>query len=122
LSTPKYFSEFAMDAARSSHIKKAVRAAQQQLELRRLLAHQQEGADLLCASLPEQRRRIAQARREVDRWEAGRLCSADYIERWRVWLDLPIRDLVRHMCSDEQGWGRAMRQNSPFAAQLRKAR
>lgn len=95
--------------------RRAARAAQQQLELRRLMAHQQMGIELLCESPAEQRRRIAQARREVDRWEAGRLCSADYIERWRAWLKLPVRDLVRRMCSDAQGWGPAMRQNSPFA-------
>lgn len=95
--------------------RRAARAAQQQSELRRLMAHQQEGIDLLCASAAEQRRRLSRARREVDRWEAGGLCSADYIERWRAWLQLPVRDLVRRMCSDAQGWGPAMRQNSPFA-------
>jgi hypothetical protein len=95
--------------------RRAARAAQQQLEQRRLMAHQQEGIELLCAPVAEQRRRIAQARREVDGWEAGRLCSTDYIERWRAWLDLPVRELVRRMCSDAQGWGPAMRQNSPFA-------
>jgi hypothetical protein len=71
--------------------------------------------DLLCASPADQRKRIAQARREVDRWEAGRLCSADYIARWRAWLKLPAKDLAQRMCSDAQGWGTAMRQNSPFA-------
>jgi hypothetical protein len=95
--------------------RRVARAAQQQLELQRLMTHQQEGIELLCASPAGQRKRIAQARREVDRWEAGRLCSTDYITRWRAWLKLPVRDLVRRMCSDAQGWGTAMRQNSPFA-------
>jgi antitoxin (DNA-binding transcriptional repressor) of toxin-antitoxin stability system len=94
----------------------AARAAQQQAELRRLAAHQQLALELLCAPLPAQRRRIAAALREVDRWEAAQLCSSDYIERWRLWLGLPVKQLVQRMCSDAGGWGQAMRQNSPFTA------
>jgi len=95
--------------------RRAARAAQQQVELRRLMAHQQLGIELLCGSRNEQRARIAAARREVDRWEHGKLCSGDYIVGWREWLGLPVPELVRRMCSDAQGWGPAMRQNSPFA-------
>lgn len=95
--------------------KRAARAAQRQVDVARLMAHQRAGIDLLCASPAQQRKRIARARAEVDRWEAGRLCSADYIARWRAWLDLPVQELVQRMCSDAQGWGLAMRQNSPFA-------
>jgi hypothetical protein len=96
--------------------RRAARAAQQQVELLRLMAHQQLGIELLCANAAGQRKRIDAARREVDRWQARQLCSADYIERWRAWLALPVREMVQRMCSDAQGWGRAMRQNSPFAA------
>jgi len=85
------------------------------VELRRLMVHEQLAIDLLCAPPAEQRRRIADARRVVDLWEAGQLCSQDYVERWRAWLRLPLRDLVLRMCSDSLGWGPAMRQNSPFA-------
>jgi antitoxin (DNA-binding transcriptional repressor) of toxin-antitoxin stability system len=95
--------------------RRAARAAQRQVDLARLMAHQRVGIDLLCASPAQQRKRIAHARAEVDRWEADRLCSADYITRWRGWLDLPVPELVQRMCSDAQGWGVAMRQNSPFA-------
>lgn len=98
--------------------RRAARAAQRQVELGRLVAHQRAGIDLLCASPAQQRKRIAQARAEVDRWEAGRLCSADYISRWRAWLALPVPELVQRMCSDAQGWGPAMRQNSPFAVSV----
>jgi antitoxin (DNA-binding transcriptional repressor) of toxin-antitoxin stability system len=94
----------------------AARAAQQQVELRRLLAHQQLGIALLCEAPQQQRKRIESALREVERWEERQLCSADYIQRWRAWLALPVKELVQRMCSDAQGWGRAMRQNSPFAA------
>jgi antitoxin (DNA-binding transcriptional repressor) of toxin-antitoxin stability system len=95
--------------------RRAARAAQRQVDLGRLMAHQRTGIELLCATPAQQRKRIAQARAEVDRWETGRLCSADYIARWRAWLDLPVHELVQRMCSDAQGWGVAMRQNSPFA-------
>jgi hypothetical protein len=95
--------------------RRAARAAQHQVEVRRLMAHQQVGIELLCASSAERRNRIARARSEVDRWEAGQLCSPDYIARWRAWLELPVAQLVQRMCSDVQGWGNAMRQNSPFA-------
>ena len=66
--------------------------------------------------LQQQRKRVDAALREVDRWEERALCSADYIQRWRAWLALPVKQLVQRMCSDAQGWGRAMRQNSPFTA------
>jgi antitoxin (DNA-binding transcriptional repressor) of toxin-antitoxin stability system len=94
--------------------RRAARALQQQVDLNRLVAHQQLGIELLCAQPPQQRKRIEAAAREVDRWEAQQLCSADYISRWRAWLALPVRQLVLRMCSDAEGWGRAMRQNSPF--------
>jgi hypothetical protein len=96
--------------------RRAARAAQQQVELHRLIAHQELGIELLCAPSPQQRKRVEAALHEVDRWEAGQLCSADYIQRWRAWLALPVKQLVQRMCSDAQGWGRAMRQNSPFTA------
>jgi antitoxin (DNA-binding transcriptional repressor) of toxin-antitoxin stability system len=92
------------------------REAQQQVEQQRLMRHQRIAIDLLCAAPARQRASVAAARREVDRWEEGQLCSEDYIRRWREWLSLPVRELALCMCSDAQGWGRAMRQNSPFTA------
>ena len=96
--------------------RRAARAAQQQVELGRLMAHQQLGIELLCAEPAQLRRYIDAARREVDRWQDRQLCSADYIARWRAWLALPVKQLVQRMCSEAEGWGRAMRQNSPFTA------
>jgi hypothetical protein len=96
--------------------RRMARAAQQQVELNRLMAHQQLGIELLCAEPAQLRRQIEAARREIDRWEARQLCSGDYIARWRAWLELPAKQLVQRMCSDAEGWGRAMRQNSPFTA------
>ena len=98
--------------------RRAARAVQEQVELSRLVAHQRLGIELLCAQPPQRRRRIDAAQREVDRWQAQQLCSADYVARWRAWLSLPVKQLVQKMCSDAEGWGRAMRQNSPFTAAL----
>lgn len=93
--------------------RRQAREKQRQVELRRLLAHQRIGIELLAQ--PARRRALmAAARREVQRWEANALCSRDYIERWREWLALPVAEMVQVMCSDAQGWGAAMRQNSPF--------
>jgi len=96
--------------------RRAARAAQQQVEVQRLVAHQRVAIDLLCESPARQRKRLQAARRVVDRWEERQLCSDDYIQRWRAWLELPPKLLARRMCSDAGGWGAAMRQNSPFAA------
>jgi antitoxin (DNA-binding transcriptional repressor) of toxin-antitoxin stability system len=92
----------------------AARAAQRQVELARLAAHQRLGIELLCAPALQQRRVIDEARHEVARWQDKRLCSPDYIERWRAWLALPVKELVQRMCSPADGWGNAMRQNTPF--------
>ena len=94
--------------------RRAARAAQQQVEKQRLMAHQASGIALLCATGAEQRSQLSRVMREVDRWQAEQLCSADYIARWREWLALPLKQLVQRMCSDADGWGNAMRQNSPF--------
>ncbi len=89
------------------------REQQRQVELQRLDAHQRIGIELLTQ--PSRRRvLLTAARREIQRWEDGALCSSDYIARWREWLALPLAELVALMCSDPQGWGPAMRQNSPF--------
>ena len=96
--------------------RRAARVAQQQVEKQRLMAHQALGIELLCSAAADQRSLLAAASREVDRRQAGQLCSADYIARWREWLALPLKQLVQRMCSDAAGWGNAMRQNSPFSA------
>ena len=98
--------------------RRQVREDQKRVEERRLMAHQRVAIDLL--SRPEQKSRlVAAARSEVQRWARQNLCSQDYIDRWTEWLALPVADLVERMCSDADGWGRAMRQNSPFAVSFR---
>lgn len=92
------------------------RADQQQREQQRLMRHQQLAISLLCATPAQQTRQLQAAREVVVRWEQDGLCSADYIARWHEWLSLPLKDLAPLMCGDADGWGPAMRQNSPFTA------
>jgi hypothetical protein len=90
------------------------RQEQQQRELQRLMRHQKLAIALLCAPPDSQLQTLQAARSITDRWQAEHLCSADYIQRWQQWLALPLQQLAPLMCSDADGWGPAMRQNSPF--------
>lgn len=93
--------------------RRQAREQQRQVEQNRLLAHQRVAIELLS---DETRRQVLlqAAKNEVSRWAEQRLCSQDYIDRWNEWLSLPVAALARTMCSDADGWGKAMRQNSPF--------
>lgn len=82
------------------------------------MAHQRIGIDMLVN--PKRKRQLLKvARNEVQRWAEQDLCSRDYIDCWSEWLSLPVPQLVEQMCSDADGWGKAMRQNSPFAVAYR---
>jgi hypothetical protein len=95
--------------------RRRAREEQKRVEQNRLVAHQKVAIDLL--SRPERRRQLmAAARSELRKWSEKKLCSDDYIERWAEWLSLPTADLAERMSSDAEGWGNAMRQNSPFSA------
>jgi len=96
--------------------RQAARAQQQQREQLRLMRHQQWAIELLCASKRVQQQHVQAARQVVERWHVEHLCSHDYIERWQQWLALPVSELAQRMCGDADGWGLAMRQNSPFTA------
>jgi len=98
--------------------RRRAREEQQRVEKERLLAHQRIGIELL-AHRARRTRLLQAARAEVVRWSAERLCSQDYVDRWSEWLALPVAELVERMCSDADGWGPAMRQNSPFATAAR---
>jgi len=93
----------------------AARAVQHQRELQRLMLHQRWALALLCAKLPLRRRYLKAAQQVVQRWQDEQLCSADYVDRWQQWLSRPVAELAQLMNGDADGWGPAMRQNSPFA-------
>ena len=92
------------------------RSEQQQREQLRLMRHQQLAIRLLCSAPAQQARQLKAAQAVVARWASEGLCSADYITRWQAWLALPLKQMAPLMCGDAQGWGPAMRQNSPFTA------
>jgi len=97
--------------------RRRAREQQKVVEQNRLMAHQHIGIQLLGRK--ERRQQLLDAaRNEVRRWADQNLCSQDYIDRWSEWLSLPEVELVERMCSDANGWGGAMRQNSPFATAL----
>lgn len=96
--------------------RQVARAQQQQREQLRLMYHQQWAIELLCEPKRVQQQHLRAARSVVTRWATEQLCSSDYIDRWQQWLALPVTELAKRMCGDAQGWGAAMRQNSPFIA------
>ena len=93
------------------------REEQHLVEQQRLMAHQRIGIELLSRK-GRRKPMLDAARREVRRWADQQLCSQDYIDRWSEWLALPDVELVDRMCSDAEGWGKAMRQNSPFTVAI----
>ena len=92
----------------------AARAQQAAVEQERLDRHHRIANDLL--SLPGNAREalIADAREVVTQWQAERLCSVDYVERGTIILAMTPSDMAATIMSDADGWGTALRQNSPF--------
>ena len=84
------------------------------VEKDRLLRHHRIAMDLLTLTPAESERLIQQARDTVERWRREKLSSRDYVDRWAALLALPARQLAREMVSDADGWGTALRQNSPW--------
>jgi hypothetical protein len=90
------------------------RRLQAGVERERLMRHQRIASILLAMSLKDHARAIDSARQVVQRWRDERLCSADYIDRWSEILEMPIPEMAAVMVSDPDGWGTALRQNSPW--------
>ena len=93
--------------------RRTARLVQAGIEKDRLVRHQRIALDLLV-SPRKATASIQAAQREVDRWDRDGLCSADYIRRWQDLLRLPVAQLAQAMASDLDGWGTALRQNSPW--------
>jgi hypothetical protein len=96
--------------------KKLARLRQAGIEAERLIRHQALAIRLLKASPEAAERLVQQAKAVVDLWEERQLCSEHFISRWRALLALPLPELVERMCGDAEGWGRALRQNSPWSS------
>lgn len=108
----------AFQAARSKHDsvaeRRLARLEQAAIEKDRLIRHHRIALDLLTREPAERERMIEQARDTVERWRREQLSSRDYIDRWTALLALPVHQLTRAMVSDADGWGTALRQNSPW--------
>lgn len=61
---------------------------------------------------------VAAARKCVDLWRDRKLCSQDYIEAWDKLLDDPRA--AADVLDEQSSWANQLRQNSPFAAIVRK--
>ncbi len=90
------------------------RAVQAGVEKDRLIRHQRIAIDLLTLPAPASQALMQAATAVVSLWRREQLCSSDYIERWQALLSQPLPQLAVSMASDLDGWGSALRQNSPW--------
>ena len=108
------FSGAAQSSADEAQARSLARLRQSVIEKERLIRHQRIAFDLVTASAAERKKMIARAREVVERWRREQLCSLDYIERWSAILQLPVKQMAVQMTSDDNAWGPALRQNSPW--------
>lgn len=94
--------------------RRAARQQQAQVTQRRLMRHQQVAVALLTAPPAQAQAMLADAQAVVSRWAEDGLCSADYVQRWAALLALPLPQLALAMTGFADGWGDALRQNSPW--------
>lgn len=111
---PEFFRVGASNETDAPVARQVARLKQSLVERDRLIRHQRIALDLVTLPPDQIAPMIRQARVVVDRWQNEGLCSRDYIERWSALLALPAADLARAMVSDVDGWGPALRQNSPW--------
>ncbi len=110
---PEFFSP-----AQAGHdelaVRRLARLNQAMTEKDRLIRHQRIALDLVTLHRKARDDMIRSALAIVDRWRQEHLCSRDYIDRWSEILRLPARKMATAMISDLEGWGTALRQNSPW--------
>lgn len=94
--------------------RREARMKQAEIEQKRLIKHLRIGNRLLASAPHDAQSMVNEAMNRVARWEQEGLCSRDYIERWRAMLSGPRAELVEAMCGEADGWGPALRQNSPW--------
>ncbi len=92
----------------------AARARTAEVEEARLRRHRLIAHDLLMLPADERDALIEHARGWVQRYRADGLCSRAYVVRWSKILELPAPAIAEAIVSDMDGWGRALRQCSPW--------
>ena len=98
--------------------RRAARERQAAVEQSRLLKHHRVALALLTAAPADRARMIRRAREVVRRWSESGLSSSDYVQKWTSLLALPVKELAVAMTSDLDGWGNALRQNSPWVGEV----
>lgn len=114
VASPEFFSAASTQQAELAE-RKMVRLAQAMREQERLIKHQQMALNLATLPPAKGKALVRSAQTVVAKWQTDRLCSRDYIEQWQKLLSLPLPELAKAMVSDLDGWGTALRQNSPWA-------
>lgn len=109
LTAPGHFMPCGANDAR-----RVARERQAAVEQARLLKHHQVALALLTATPANRALMVRKAREVVRRWRDEGLSSSDYVQRWTTLLALPVKELAVAMTSDLDGWGNALRQNSPW--------
>ena len=113
VAAPEFFARASQEQARLAE-RHMARLQQSLLDKDRFIQHQQIAVKLLTLPARERRALIEKAQAVVAQWQAERLCSSDYIDKWQALLRLPAPELARALASDADGWGPALRQNSPW--------
>lgn len=114
VAAPGYFHDTPAPPALALAERQLARLSQTLIERDRLIRHQRIALQLLTLPAQEGQPLLDQAQATVARWRDEKLCSADYIERWEHLLSLPLTEMAQAMVSDMEGWGTALRQNSPW--------
>lgn len=115
LMSPSFFQPTRLAQAQDPLVERRLARLQQAAtEKDRLIRHQRIALSLLTLPRAERDRLIQQAKDTVERWRREQLSSRDYIDRWTAMLALPVARLAMEMVSDADGWGTALRQNSPW--------
>ena len=60
-----------------------------------------------------------QALDKIDLWEREGAASGDFINRWRLLLDMPLDDMASEVLGEDR-WGPALRQATPFGFMYRE--
>lgn len=115
MASPQHFSAASREEAQLAE-RRAARVNQALRERDRLIKHQRIAIDLLTLPAMKRNALIQGARAVISHWRDERLCSQDYIEKWQSLLELPLGEMAKAMTSDAEGWGPALRQNSPWSA------
>ena len=111
--TPDHFAAMQAQPDRQAE-RRVARLQKAMAEHERLIRHQRIAIDLLTLPRTGREQLIAKARATVAFWQAEHLCSSDYVQRWSDILAKPARDVARLIVDELDGWGPALRRNSPW--------